>query len=433
MEPKMRRVASPRKRLRRISVRVIAALLATATEMASLGSGRLSAAGAPTDPAANSATALPESYDWVLDTLRFEAHTDRFFLSLPTAAPWARQTLTNPPRVVLDLGRTLSRLPGAPGVHEVPFERGPVRCLRTSQYRQDPMDYRVRVVLELRREIPCEIEDRGDEIILAILDGRPGDPGEPLPSAAKRRIPDPGAVPEVSDLVASTGGVGSAGAGASGRAEAAPIETGETLISAALEAEVLRELQREWMPASGRRRVQAVGAREPAGSGDRESSPTRERARASVATEASVTPAESSASAPPSEREQPERGVVANETAPGLRRDAPSGDDVFWAGPESAAWIDLIREADLHFRSGRPDSARAFYERAGDVSIPEGEAAWAAFQIGNCRALLGDPEQACVSYRWVIQQWPESFWAGLARDQLATRQRRDRPISRTVP
>ncbi len=105
-----------------------------------------------------------------LDEVRIENDGEWFRLAIPVTAPWANWTLSDPPRIVLDIGQTTSRLAKAPGLFQVRLDRGPVAVLRTSQFTDELLDRRVRITLELSRMVSHEVRRVGGEITLMIPD-----------------------------------------------------------------------------------------------------------------------------------------------------------------------------------------------------------------------------------------------------------------------
>jgi tetratricopeptide (TPR) repeat protein len=75
----------------------------------------------------------------------------------------------------------------------------------------------------------------------------------------------------------------------------------------------------------------------------------------------------------------------------------------------------MVRAADLYFQLGRADSAAVFYEQALRFGPPDEEASWAWFQLGNCLWLTGEREPAQERYRQLLERWPQSAWASIAR------------------
>ncbi len=112
-----------------------------------------------------------------LTSLRMDDDGRSFDLSLPVDASWKQSFLSNPPRIVIDLLETTSRLPGAPGLYEARLDRGVVRAVRTSQFRNDPGDHRTRVTLELSRVVPYDVRRAGNAIRVRIPDAGSSPPG----------------------------------------------------------------------------------------------------------------------------------------------------------------------------------------------------------------------------------------------------------------
>ena len=110
--------------------------------------------------------------------VRFENDGDWLTLSIPTEATWAHWTLANPPRIIIDLGDAISRLPNAPGLYETEMHRGPLRVFRTSQFSNTPLDRRVRITLELSAITPYEARRVGEEIRILVES-----PGTTAPAA----------------------------------------------------------------------------------------------------------------------------------------------------------------------------------------------------------------------------------------------------------
>ncbi|MHC4757465.1 MAG: tetratricopeptide repeat protein [Planctomycetota bacterium] len=78
--------------------------------------------------------------------------------------------------------------------------------------------------------------------------------------------------------------------------------------------------------------------------------------------------------------------------------------------------------AELLFLSNYPDKAAVFYEEAltrtsTDSSISAQRKAWILFQIGNCLR-KNDPVKAKQMYTQLINEFPESSWAGPAKSQV---------------
>lgn len=113
-----------------------------------------------------------------LDHVRIENDGSHFRLAIPVSAPWAHWTLSDPPRIIIDIGQTTSRLARAPGLFQVRLDRGQVAALRTSQFSSEPLDRRVRITLELSRMVAHEVSRVGGEIVLLIPD-----PMERVPAA----------------------------------------------------------------------------------------------------------------------------------------------------------------------------------------------------------------------------------------------------------
>lgn len=113
--------------------------------------------------------ALPE--DRLLEEVRFDASGGRFVMAIPIDSPWSHWTLGNPPRIIVDLGGTRSRLPNAPGLYEKSLAQGVVKSFRTSQHVNSPLDRRVRLTLELSRIVPYEARRVGNEIQIVIPEG----------------------------------------------------------------------------------------------------------------------------------------------------------------------------------------------------------------------------------------------------------------------
>ncbi len=105
-----------------------------------------------------------------LDEVRIENDGEWFRLAIPMTAPWAHWTLNDPPRIVIDLDQTTSRLANAPGLFQVRLDRGAVAVLRTSQFSNELLDRRVRITLELSRMVSYEVSRIGGEIVVRIPD-----------------------------------------------------------------------------------------------------------------------------------------------------------------------------------------------------------------------------------------------------------------------
>jgi tetratricopeptide (TPR) repeat protein len=91
-------------------------------------------------------------------------------MTIPIKAPWAHWTLTDPPRIIVDLGQTTSLLSKAPGLYQARLDRGPVRAVRTSQFLYSPLDHRVRITLDLSEVVAYQARRVGDEIQILIPD-----------------------------------------------------------------------------------------------------------------------------------------------------------------------------------------------------------------------------------------------------------------------
>lgn len=113
--------------------------------------------------------AVPES-DFRLDRIRFENDGEWLRMTIPIKAPWAHWTLTDPPRIIVDLGQTTSLLSKAPGLYQARLDRGPVRTVRTSQFLYSPLDHRVRITLDLSEVVAYQARRVGDEIQILIPD-----------------------------------------------------------------------------------------------------------------------------------------------------------------------------------------------------------------------------------------------------------------------
>lgn len=143
-----------------------------------------------TAPAANR-TPVPMPEDFLLDAVRFESHGGTFVMSVPCMAPWSHWTLGSPTRIVIDLGQTRSRLPNAPGLHELLINRGVVKAFRTSQHVNSPLDRRVRLTLELSRVLPYEARRVGQEIQITMPDAGTGDWSAVVQGGAEAVAPSP--------------------------------------------------------------------------------------------------------------------------------------------------------------------------------------------------------------------------------------------------
>ena len=112
----------------------------------------------------------PWPEDHRLERIEFDNDGEWCRLIIPTKAPWAHWTLTDPPRIVVDLGQTVSLLPEAPGLYQARLDRGAIRVFRTAQHRYSELDHRVRITLELNQIVPYEARRIGDEIHILIPD-----------------------------------------------------------------------------------------------------------------------------------------------------------------------------------------------------------------------------------------------------------------------
>jgi tetratricopeptide (TPR) repeat protein len=108
--------------------------------------------------------------DYRLERIRFENDGEWLRMTIPIKAPWAHWTLTDPPRIIVDLGQTTSLLSKAPGLYQARLDRGPVRAVRTSQFLYSPLDHRVRITLDLSEVVPYQARRVGDEIQILIPD-----------------------------------------------------------------------------------------------------------------------------------------------------------------------------------------------------------------------------------------------------------------------
>jgi hypothetical protein len=115
-----------------------------------------------------SRTGDPE--DFRLDRIEIDNDGTWLRVRVPIGAPWADWTLSRPPRIVIDLGSTVSHLPKAPGLYSIRLDRGPLLSLRTSQYRYEPLDHRVRITLELGQPLAYQAKRVGGEIQILIPD-----------------------------------------------------------------------------------------------------------------------------------------------------------------------------------------------------------------------------------------------------------------------
>ena len=112
----------------------------------------------------------PPDGDYRLERIRFDNDGEWLRMTIPIKAPWAHWTLTDPPRIIVDLGQTTSLLPKAPGLYQARLDRGPVRTVRTSQFLYSPLDHRVRITLDLSEVVPYQARRVGDEIQILIPD-----------------------------------------------------------------------------------------------------------------------------------------------------------------------------------------------------------------------------------------------------------------------
>ncbi len=112
----------------------------------------------------------PSEGDYRLERIRFENDGEWLRMTIPIKAPWAHWTLTDPPRIIVDLGQTTSFLSKAPGLYQARLDRGPVRTVRTSQFLYSPLDHRVRITLDLSEVVPYQARRVGDEIQILIPD-----------------------------------------------------------------------------------------------------------------------------------------------------------------------------------------------------------------------------------------------------------------------
>lgn len=108
--------------------------------------------------------------DHRLDRVVFDNDGEWFRMIIPIGAPWAHWTLTDPPRIVVDLGQTVSLLPEAPGLYQARLDRGAVRAVRTAQHSYSDLDHRVRITLELSQVVPYQARRVGEEIQILVPD-----------------------------------------------------------------------------------------------------------------------------------------------------------------------------------------------------------------------------------------------------------------------
>jgi tetratricopeptide (TPR) repeat protein len=80
---------------------------------------------------------------------------------------------------------------------------------------------------------------------------------------------------------------------------------------------------------------------------------------------------------------------------------------------------DPVALADTLFRSGHPEEASLFYEKALVKDTPAETKAWLLFQMANCKRAK-EPEAARVLYKRLLDEHPKSPWcpAAAVQDRL---------------
>lgn len=112
----------------------------------------------------------------VLDRIVFRNDGSWLRVTIPLQGSWHHRMFEDPPRIVVDLDRTTSHLPKAPGLFQARLDRGPVVLVRTSQFRYTPKEQVVRVTLELSAAVPYQAMRTEDGIEIRIPDAARRDP-----------------------------------------------------------------------------------------------------------------------------------------------------------------------------------------------------------------------------------------------------------------
>ncbi len=123
---------------------------------------------ATSDPACAANTDPPPGPPLPVEGLLLRQTSQEWTLQFLFSGPWSHWSMGSPPRIVIDLLNARSRLPAAPGLYTMELPDGPVKILRTSQFRDELGDRRVRITLVLRRPVAYSTEDVGGAKLLRI-------------------------------------------------------------------------------------------------------------------------------------------------------------------------------------------------------------------------------------------------------------------------